>query len=270
MCRVLKVSRSAYYGYLDSSSGRPSPEKSALAKELERLFHHHKRRYGSRRLCSALQDEGHRAGRFRVRGLMKEMSLKAIQPRSFVPRTTQVDPAKARSPNLLLEMGNLPKSANRVVVGDITYLPSESGWLYLAAWMDLFSRFVTGWQVEDHMQAGLVSEAFKKVVKKRCPQPGLIVHSDGGSQYTAASFRKMLDRQKCRQSMTRKDNHYDNAFIESLFSRIKAELMTDYPVFKNKRDAELRVFEYIDGYYNTQRKHSSLGYLSPMEFEKGS
>ncbi len=200
---------------------------------------------------------------------MKDLSLKAIQPKSFVPRTTQVDPAKARSPNLLLEMATLPNEVNRVIVGDITYLPSESGWLYLATWMDLYSRYITGWQLDDHMQAELVLEAFKKMTKNRRPQPGLIVHSDGGRQYTAATFRKLLARQKCRQSMTRKDNHYDNAFIESLFSRIKAELLTDYPIFKNKRDAQLRVFEYIEGYYNTQRKHSSLGYLSPIEFEQG-
>jgi transposase InsO family protein len=268
LCEVLGVSRSAYYDHLGRSFSRIANEKAALAKELERIFYLHKRRYGSRRLHSVLQDEGKQVGRHRVRSMMKALSLKAIQPRSFVPRTTRADATKARSPNLLLEMNGPPSGVNQVVVGDITYLASETGWLYLCTWMDLFSRRITGWQVDDHMQARLVIEAFKKVVEGRCPPPGLIVHSDGGAQYTTLAFRKMLEKQKCRQSMTRKDNHYDNAFAESLFSRIKAELMDAYPVFKDKQDARLRIFEYIEGYYNTHRKHSALGYRSPIQFER--
>lgn len=267
LCSVLEVSRSAYYSYLDKEQGNSVDEKVLLANELERIFYLHKRRYGSRRLCSELKDEGHQVGRHRVRSMMRTQSLNAIHPKSFVPRTTQVDPTKARSPNLLLDMNGPPSRVNQVLVGDITYLASEAGWLYLCTWMDLSSRRITGWQLDNHMQAKLVIEAFRKVVKTRHPLPGLIVHSDGGSQYSALAFRKMLKRQKCRQSMTRKDNHYDNAFAESLFSRIKAELMNEYPVFKNKQDAQMRVFEYIEGYYNTQRKHSALGYLSPFQFE---
>ena len=265
---MLEVSRSAYYGYLCRGSGQTAVEKAALAKELERLFCLHKRRYGSRRLHSALRGQGSQVGRHRVRRMMRELSLKAIQPRSFVPKTTQVDSTKARSPNLLLEMGGAPSGANQVVVGDITYLASEAGWLYLCTWMDLFSRRIVGWQLDDHMQAQLVIGAFKKVVEGRRPQPGLVVHSDGGSQYTALAFRKVLEKQGCRQSMTRKDNHYDNAHAESLFSRLKAELMDEYPVFKDKQDAQMRVFEYIEGYYNSHRKHSSLGYKSPVQFER--
>lgn len=199
---------------------------------------------------------------------MRALSLRAIQPKSFVPRTTRAAPGKARSPNLLLEMDGPPSGVNQVVVGDITYLASKAGWLYLCTWMDLFSRRIAGWQLDDHMQARLVIEAFGKVVQGRRPPPGLVVHSDGGAQYTTLAFRRMLKRQKCRQSMTRKDNHYDNAFAESLFSRIKAELMDAYPVFKDKHDAQLRVFEYIEGYYNTHRKHSALGYVSPVQFER--
>ncbi len=265
---MLGVSRSAYYGHLGRGHGQRAVERAALAKELERIFHHHKRRYGSRRLHSELQDGGSRVGRHRVRSMMRALSLKAIQPKSFVPRTTQADTAKARSPNLLLETGGKASGANQVVVGDITYLASEAGWLYLCTWMDLFSRLIVGWQLDDHMEARLVIEAFKKAVKARRSPPGLVVHSDGGAQYTSLTFRKVLKRQKCRQSMTRRDNHYDNAFAESLFSRMKAELLDEYPVFKNKQDAQLRVFEYIEGYYNTHRKHSALGYMSPVQFER--
>lgn len=265
LCKVLGVSRSAYY---DFRAQPPYDQRSALAKELEQLFYQHKRRYGSRRLHSALRDLGYSVGRYRVRSLMKVLSLEAIHPRSFVPRTTQVDPSRARSPNLLLELAQPPERTNQVVVGDITYLPCQTGWLYLAVWMDLFSRHIVGWQVEDHMRADLVKEAFEKVLDKRRPPPGLIVHSDGGSQYTSVSFRRLLKKQRCRQSMTRKDNHYDNAFIESLFSRLKAELLSDHPIFGSKAEAQLKIFEYFEAYYNTHRKHSSLGYLSPMQYER--
>lgn len=267
LCRVLGVSRSAYYEHLGVMADGPPPGKAALAKELGQLFARHKRRYGSRRLQSALRDMGHPTGRHRVRSLMRTLSLKAIQPKSFVPRTTQTDPSKARSPNLLLEMGP-PEGPNRVVVGDITYLPCEEGWLYLAAWMDLYSRYIGGWQLDDHMEASLVVGAFNKMLDRRRPPAGLVAHSDGGSQYSSSALRGLLAGGGYRQSMTRKDNHYDNAFMESLFSRLKAELLEDCPVFKSKEEARLKVFEYIDGYYNTQRKHSSLGYLSPAEFEK--
>lgn len=269
LCKVLGVSRSAYYGYLSSEAGGPSAGDAALAKELGQLFAQHKRRYGSRRLQSALRDKGHGVGRHRVRGLMRALSLKAIQPRSFVPRTTQPDSSKARSPNLLLEMG-LPGGPNQVVVGDITYLPCEDGWLYLAAWMDLYSRYIGAWHLDDHMEASLVVAAFNKMLERRRPPAGsgLVVHSDGGSQYSSTALRGLLAVKGLRQSMTRRDNHYDNAFMESLFSRLKAELLEDCTVFKSKEEARLKVFEYIDGYYNTHRKHSSLGYLSPAEFER--
>lgn len=267
LCEVLGVSRSAYYARVQSTYGASALERSTLAKELEQLFYEHKRRYGSRRLCSALRDQGYVVGRHHVRSLMRKMSLKAIQPRSFVPKTTQVDPSRARSPNLLLEMEGPPQGIKQVLVGDITYLPSEEGWLYLAVWMDLFSRQIVGWHLADHMEAELVRDAFQKVLNKDRIIPGVIVHSDGGSQYSAAIFRNLLHKHNCRQSMTRKDNHYDNAFIESLFSRLKAELLNGQLIFKNQPDAQLKVFEYIEGYYNTYRKHSSLGYLSPMQYE---
>lgn len=267
LCEVLDVSRSAYYEYAGGGCGPKTNERSTLANELEQLFHRHKRRYGSRRLCSALRDQGYEVGRCRVRSLMKSLTLQAIQPRSFVPKTTQTDPSKARKPNLLLELDDPPQGTREVLVGDITYVPSKAGWLYLAVWMDLFSRRIVGWHLDNHMQAELVRDAFRKVVNKGRVISGLIVHTDGGRQYSATIFNQLLEKHECRQSMTRKNNHYDNAFIESLFSRMKTELLTDHPIFENKAEAQLKIFEYIDGYYNTHRKHSALGYLSPMQFE---
>ena len=265
---MLDVSRSAYYDFLRGQNRTQALAGSTLAKDLEQLFYKHKRRYGARRLRSALCDQGYEVGRYRVRSMMKALSLKANQPKSFVPRTTVGDPSRARSPNLLLEMEQFPKQINQVLVGDITYLPSEEGWLYLAVWMDLFSRFIAGWSLANHMRASLVEQALEQVIYKRAPVAGMLVHSDGGGQYRADGFRQLLRKYQFRQSMTRKNNHYDNAFIESLFSRMKAELMNDQAVFMNKAAAQLKVFEYIEGYYNTIRKHSSLDYLSPVQFEK--
>lgn len=268
LCELFEISRSAYYDYCKRILTKPSAYKTNLANELEQLFYYHKRRYGSRRLREALKDKGYTIGRYKVQRIMDEQSLKAIQPKSFVPRTTIVDDARARSPNLLLEVANLPTVINQIVVGDITYLASEKGWLYLAVWMDLFSRYIVSWQLEEHMKAELVSKAFEKLCYHRRPPPGLIVHSDGGTQYTAGLLRKIIHQYGYRQSMTRRDNHYDNAFAESLFSRLKAELLQGQPIFRNKRHAQIEVFDYIEGYYNTERKHSSLNYLSPLEFER--
>lgn len=202
---------------------------------------------------------------------MKEQNLVAIQPKSFVPKTTQSHPWLNRSPNLLLEESNQPSAPNQVIVGDITYLPSkEFGydvWLYLAVWMDLFSRKIVGWQVDEHMQDSLIIIPMHRLIRLRQAEKGFIVHSDGGGQYGSNDFRDLLKLHEFRQSMTRKDNHYDNAFIESLFSRLKAELLNG-GTFSNLADAQAKVFEYIEGYYNTIRKHSSLGYLSPDQFEE--
>jgi len=268
LCEVLSVSRSAYYAYRSGSSWQDRMTESALAKELEHTFEAHKRRYGSRRLYRALQNKGYSVGRHRVRRLMQLLSLQAIQPRSFVPKTTQADDSRIRSPNLLLDRVLPPSTINSIWVGDITYLPARNGWLYLSVWMDLCSRQIVGWQVEQHMQSSLVFQSLQKAQRKRQANGGLIIHSDGGSQYKAKQFRIWLAQHNFEQSMTRKDNHYDNAFMESVFSRIKAEMLSDYPYFEDLEDANLRLFEYIEGYYNTIRMHSALNYTSPMQFEE--
>jgi len=268
LCEVLSVSRSAYYAYRSGSSWQDRMTESALAKELEHTFEAHKRRYGSRRLYRALQNKGYSVGRHRVRRLMQLLSLQAIQPRSFVPKTTQADDSRSRSPNLLLDRVLPPSTINSIWVGDITYLPARNGWLYLSVWMDLCSRQIVGWQVEQHMQSSLVFQSLQKAQRKRQANGGLIIHSDGGSQYKAKQFRIWLAQHNFEQSMTRKDNHYDNSFMESVFSRIKAEMLSDYPYFEDLEDANLRLFEYIEGYYNTIRMHSALNYTSPMQFEE--
>ena len=267
LCKVLGVSRSSYYDYLSGRSWSLSTGRAALEADLKEVFHRHKSRYGSRRLTHEVNAMGHDVGRHQVRTMMKSLNLRAIQPKSFVPKTTQADSSRRRSPNLLLDLELSPQGTNQIVVGDITFLPSETGWLYMAVWMDLFSRRIVAWQVDDNMMAGLVIHPMRSLITKRQPSVEMIVHTDGGTQYKSVEFRRLLKRHGFRQSMTRKDNHYDNAHCESLFSRIKAELLSDYPVFRNLQDARTKVFEYIEGYYNSHRRHSSLEYLSPREFE---
>lgn len=271
LCRVLGASRSAYYAYMTGKSYVLKEQKAMISKEVARIFTFHKRRYGWRRIQAELRDKGLEVGRYQIRARMQEQGLVAIQPKSFVPKTTQSHPHLRRSPNLLLETENLPSTPNQVIVGDITYLPNQevgyAKWLYLAIWLDLKSHRIVGWHLDRHMEEDLIITAVQKVIRTRQPQPGFIVHSDGGGQYASTAFRNLLKAHQYRQSMTRKDNHYDNAQAESLFSRFKTELL-DGEVFYGLQDARLRSFEYIDGYYNLMRKHSSIGYLSPAHYEE--
>ena len=265
LCKSMQLSTSSYYEYLKKrliSCGDKGLEKAVVS-----AFWRHKRRYGTRRLVSEMVDEGYLVGRKRISSILRKNGLEAIQPKSFVPKTTQTHPHLRRSPNLLLDKEQA-KGCNEVWVGDITYLPLQEGdWAYLATWLDLFSHHIVGWELKDHMGEDLVIEAFDKAVTKRQPSAGLIVHSDGGGQYSGQKFRQRLGNYGYLQSMTRKNNHYDNAFAESLFSRLKAELL-DGGVFSGIAEARLECFDYIECYYNPIRRHSSIGNISPLQFEK--
>jgi len=270
-CEALEVSSSAYYAWSKGQTYILKGDKKVISDLITGIFGFHKRRYGARRIREELKDRGHEIGRFQIRNRMKEQNLKAIQPKSFVPKTTKSDPNLRRSPNLLLIEENLPTAPNQVIVGDITYLPNQEPgydkWLYLATWLDLFSHRIVGWHIDRHMEQSIVLTSMKQVIAKRAPEEGFIVHSDGGGQYGGHEFRKLLKFHGFRQSMTRKDNHYDNATAESLFSRFKAELL-DGGTFYGLEDAYYKTFDFIEGYYNTLRKHSSIDYLSPIKFEE--
>jgi transposase InsO family protein len=227
----------------------------------------HKRRYGIRRLVPELLGQGLKIGHYKVRRILHQKGLKAIQPKSFVPRTTDSRHPYPISPNLL--KGKIfPVKINQVWVGDITYIPLTGGsWCYLAIWMDLFSRKVTGWQLLGYMKEALILEAFKKAWGNRNAGNGLIVHSDRGGQYAGSLFRRLLGQHKVQQSMSGADNPYDNAFMESYFSRFKAELLQG-GAFEGLENARKEIFEYIETYYNPIRRHSALGYISPVAFER--
>jgi putative transposase len=265
LCQLLKVSKSAFYDYL-----KRSQEKSVepLAKEVKDIFWRHRRRYGSRRIHAELLAQDITIGRHKVRRLMKENDLKTLMPKSFVPQTTYSRQSLSMSENLLLDYELPPQKPNEVIVGDITYLPLQSrGFVYLATWQDLFSRMIVGWQIEETLEEKLVIEALKKVIMRRKALPGLIVHSDRGGQYASKHLRRLLAERGYRQSMSRAGERYDNVYAESLFSRYKTELLED-GAFANVEKARMESFVYIESYYNGQRRHSGLGYVSPAEYER--
>ena len=269
MCRVLRVSRSAYYHWKQQKPGIADEKKKAVARQIISIFKENRRRYGVRRVAAELKANNVSAGAYKVRKVLKEHGLKAVQPRCFVPKTTDSRHPYPISPNLLLKR-SLPCRPDEVWVGDITYIPLAGGtYGYLAVWMDLYSRKIIGWQLDDNMKEGLIIAAFKKALMNRSiTKEQLIVHTDRAGQYAGNKFRKLLhSKPAVLQSMSRADNPYDNAFMESCFSRFKTELMQD-GAFENLQDANTEIFEYIEMYYNTKRRHSSLRYESPTNFEK--
>lgn len=261
ICNALGISRSSYYEYRQERTYQIDQE---AMESVQRMFVLHRRRYGSRRISKALRHQGIKVGRFKVRRLMKEGHLKAIQPKSFVPKTTNSKHTLGYAPNVLASV-DFPKAPNRVFVGDITYLPTTYGqWLYLNVWIDLFSRRVVGWKLDTNMEEDLAIHSFNQAKNTRTPPKGLIVHTDRAGQYAGAEFKLAL--KGYTQSMSGADNPYDNAHAESFFSRFKTELL-EKGAFESLEDAKTEVFNYIEMYYNTHRLHSSLGYLSPAQFE---
>ncbi len=197
---------------------------------------------------------------------MTEEGLKAIQPKAFKPKTTDSKGTTA-SPNLLAEIKLEECAAAKIIIGDITYIRLRGGkFCYLAVWQDKVTRRIIGWSLAMEMTAELVISALQKAIRKGLVKAGAIVHSDRGSQYASGGFRRLLQRNCLRQSMSGKGNCYDNAQAESFFSRFKAELMED-GVFEDIEQACSEIFSYIEGYYNRVRLHSSLGYKSPLEYE---
>jgi transposase InsO family protein len=259
----MRVARSCYYAYLRASGAGASGEKVNEAARVKDCFYFHRRRYGSRRIAKELK-----MGRFLVQRLFKQQCLKAIQPRSFVPRTTDSSHGGRISPNLLKDEAGKIKQPGEVVVGDITYLPLSNGkWCYLATFQDKLTRRIIGWEVASEMTAELVVRALQMALRNGRIRPMAIIHTDRGSQYVSGAYRLLLAAHGLRQSMSGRGNCYDNAQAESFFSRFKAELVED-GIFEDTTQAKLETFSYIEGYYNRIRLHSSLGYLSPMEFEK--
>lgn len=262
VCEALGVPRSSYYHGSALSAMRRSDKR--IGERIEPIFKHHRRRYGYRRIWEELSDQGVVCAPQRVRRIMQELGLKAIQPKTYVPRTSD-GRADKPSPNLLVDQP-LPQQPSMVWAGDITYIPTSTGWLYLAVVIDLCTRRIVGWSMADHMRSSLVCDALKQALHKRRPPPGLIFHSDRGSQYGSSSYRQLLTQAGIRQSMSARANPYHNAWTESFIGTLKNEMLQN-GCFINEQDARTEIFDYIESYYNIHRKHSALRYLSPAQFE---
>jgi transposase InsO family protein len=263
VCDVLEVSRSAYYAWGD---GEPTPrecEWATLSEAVRAIFWRHRRRYGARRIASELADRGMVCSPRRVAKILKREGLRAIQPKSFVPKTTDSRHGLGYSPDLLFDAAD-PTRPDELWVGDITYLPlSRGGFCYLAGLMDRFTRDLVGWSVAATLAEPLVLAALRQAIRSRQPRPGLVHHTDRGGQYAGCAYRSVLRRSGMRQSMSRADNCYDNAFMESCWGTFKTEMeMTEY---ESEEQARRAVAEYVN-YYRFDRKHSSLGYLTPTQF----
>jgi len=262
----MEVSVSGYYAWRKRLTEPSSIRRKRLADLIKDCYWENRKRYGTRRIKASLAKSGVKAGRFQIRKVMQEQGLKATQPKSFQPKTTNSRGTKA-APNLLAQIPVEECASAKIIVGDITYLPLRNGkWCYLAVWQDKVTRRIIGWSVAETMTAELVISALKKAIMKGAVKAGAIIHSDRGSQYASKEFRELLRINCFRQSMSGKGNCYDNAQAESFFSRFKTELL-EGGVFEDVEQAKSEVFTYIEGYYNRVRLHSSLGYKSPMEFE---
>jgi putative transposase len=264
VCETLAVSRAGYYAWQQTNTSLREKRDRELMPLVRNIFWKHKRRYGARRIAVELAARNEACGVERVAKLLKIQGLKAIQPKSFKPKTTDSRHKLGYSPHLLLNTPP-PKQINRIWVADITYVPLESSsFAYLALLLDLCSRRVVGWSLEEQMTEPLVLDALQQAIRSRQPPPGLVHHSDRGGQYAGRGYRAMLRRAAIRQSMSRAANCYDNAFMESCFGTIKTELeMTEY---QDRSAARLDIASYL-AYYNCERRHSSLDYLSPASFE---
>jgi putative transposase len=264
MCRVLRVSRSSYYDYLNQPPSKHSIEDDKLRPHIHVAFETGRKNYGTRRIKKELRKKELTASRRRIGRLMQEEELKVQTKRKFKV-TTDSNHDKPIAPNLL-EREFTVANPDTVYVGDITYIPTREGWLYLAVVLDLFSRAVVGWAMDSRMKTDLVKDAMLMAIWKRKPAQGLIFHSDRGSQYASDNYRETLKTHGVKASMSKKGDCWDNAVAESFFHTLKIELI-HHCDFATREEARTAIFEYIEVFYNRQRLHSSNGYEAPLVFE---
>ena len=263
LCKTLLVSRSGYYDWLERRNvpGRRATEDAVLKKRIQHEYQKSRRTYGSPRITRALKQS---ISRKRVARLMREQHLHARQRSKYRVVTTDSRHADPIAPNRL--RGLVAEQRDQVWVTDATAILTGQGWLYVVALLDVYTRRIVGWSMQDSLDAALVTRALLMAIAQRKPKAGLIVHSDRGSQFASTLYRQTLSDHHCVASMSRKANCYDNAQMESFWSSLKYEVV--YPQrFHTKAEARAAVFDYIETFYNRTRMHSSLGYLSPAQFE---
>jgi putative transposase len=265
LCDTLEVSPAGYYAWQQRPTSAQEQRREALVVEIGAIHAQFKRRYGSPRIHAELVARGHTCSVNLVAHLMQEHGIAAKTKRKC-RHTTDSNHHLPVAANLLDRQFN-PSGANEVWVADITYIPTREGWLYLAAVEDLYSRRVVGWAMAEHMESRLVVDALEMAVHRRLPDEGLLAHSDRGSQYASEHYRLLLAKHGLDCSMSRRGDCWDNAPMESFFASLKKELVHDAD-FATRAEARAALFEYIEVFYNGQRRHSSLGYVSPVEYEQ--
>ena len=266
MCKILKVDRASYYHWIKSGSITKKVDKK-LNELIEIIFVQGRKNYGTRRIKDKLvQRYGFIVSRRRIGRIMKELGLVAKTEKRYKINTTNSNHNLPVAPNLL-NRDFYASNPDEKYVGDITYIPTNEGWLYLATVIDLYSRKVVGWSMDDTMKVSLVNNALNMALLSRKPPKGLIRHTDRGSQYASYSHRDLLQQNGIIQSMSRKGNCWDNAVAESFFKTLKSDLVYQ-TYFYTKNQAKREIFEYIEFHYNRERSHSYLGNVSPSRFEE--
>jgi transposase InsO family protein len=262
---AFEVSRSGYYRWLKRTESNRARSARKLTVQISQVYEQSQKRYGSPRVFHQLRRQGVKTSENRVARLMRAAGLQARPKRAFRPRTTNSHHPNPIAPNRLKE-AEPPRAPNQVWVADITYLWTLEGWIYLAAVMDLFSRRIVGWALSRSLETSMVKEALERAQKERRPPPGLLHHSDRGSQYASHTFGALLQSWQMTASMSGPACCYDNAAMESFWSTLKTELVPSAG-FENLAQARTAIFEYIQLFYNPKRLHSALGYQSPVDFE---
>ena len=266
-CCVLEVSRGGYYDWLRRPPSLRDTRRQELSRHIQAAYGDSRGRYGSPRVYQELKASGVGVCRNTVARLMRACGLRAKGKRKFVPRTTDSAHGQPIASNVLDRQfaAELP---NRKWAGDITYIPTDEGWLYLAGVIDLHSRRIVGWSMADHMQTDLVADALTMALARRQVQAGLLHHSDRGVQYASEQYQALLSEHGMQVSMSGKGDCWDNAAMESFWATLKTELVY-HEHYATRQQARQSIFEYIEVFYNRKRLHSSLGYVSPETFEAG-
>ena len=265
MCDALEVSKAGFYAWLARPEGPAQARRRELVAAIGEIHAEVKGRYGSPRMTAELNARGYDCSENTVAALMKAHGIRAKMPRRFV-RTTDSRHGQAVAENVL-GRDFAPAGPNAAWCCDITYIPTADGWLYLAVVEDLFSRMIVGWSMGETMTSRLVVDALEMAVRRRLPGEGLVAHSDRGSQYASEHYRQLLRKHGIACSMSRVAQCWDNAPVESFFASLKRELVHDES-YTTREQARASIFEYVEAFYNRVRRHSSLGFLSPEEFER--
>jgi putative transposase len=265
MCQVLNVSESGYYAWCKREPSQRKREDESLGKRIEDAYHDNRQVYGSPRLHAELKEQGVHCGRKRVARLMRERGINT-KPKQRKMKTTDSQHSNPVAPNVL-KRDFTADAPNTKWVADITGIGTAEGWLYLAAIVDIYSRLVVGWAMSKERDEQLVTKAAEMALTQRKPEAGLLHHSDRGSQYTSQGYLAVLKEAEIQVSMSSKGDCYDNALMESFFGTLKEECV-ERQKYHTRAEARSSVFEYIEVFYNRQRRHSSLGYVSPVTYEQ--